>query len=271
MFIPRKECPPETMVDWFEKNLKMNVYALVIAIVKDTDYNIPKNIPSPGIFDIHMTSPYAIVRLGDKHFSGIDVAMKEMQSILELANVKYNRWKDLKLVPEIASIQIPSRTFREKWNSVWEGCSYQYGENGWIDSTGIGFLWSIFYGIFYLICTAVVFVIVLPVLFIYEHCFCGLSELNKAIGIAYATGLYIPTNIIENEMLESMTALANKLSTDSKYVKVFRNQYKYIVMEATTEDDQMVNHHADLFLLCFESENHGGLGVSTVSVNIDAV
>jgi len=124
MFVPGKQCPPTIMVGWFLKNLKLNEkYAFSIAIAKDTDYNIPEKILD-NVFDFNMTDPYAILCLGSNEGYDVDGALKEMQSILDLANEKYNRWKDLKLDPKVNALQPTSRTFPAKWNAAWNSCTY---------------------------------------------------------------------------------------------------------------------------------------------------
>lgn len=260
------------MVNWFLQNLKLNEKnAFAVAIVKDTDYNIPDSVLDE-VFDFNMVDPYAIVLLGDREGYDVDVALTEMQSILDLANEKYNRWKDLKLVPEIDALRPSTRTFRTKWDAVWMACNYQYGENDCIDALMIGFLWAIVYGILYIIFTAIVLLIAYPVLFIYDSSCGGLyRKLAKVIGDNFATGLYVNTKSIDNEILSTMAALANKLSTVSRPVKVSSSQGStYIVAESRTEEDEMVKHYADVFYLCFEVVNHGDQALE-VSMNINAI
>ena len=264
--------PTFKTVEWFLKNLKLNEkYDFAIAIVKDIDYNIPYNLLG-NVFDLNSTDPYVIVLVGDREGYDVDGALKEMQSIIDLANSKYNLWKDLKLVPEIEKLQPSSRTFRAKWDAAWETCSYKYGRNDCLDAIMLGFFWSIVHGILYLICSFVM-LISYPVLIIYDSCCSGLyTKLNKALEDNFSTGLYVPSNSIDNEITTTMTALANKLTTDeSKPVKVSLSQrYPYIVAEPRTEDDEMVTHYADLFMLCFGKENHSDQAL-TVPLSMNAV
>ena len=273
MFVARKQCPPIIMVDWLLKNSKLKRKTFfAIAIAKDTDYNILETILG-DVFDLNMTDPYAIACFGDSNGYEFDGAMAEMKSILESANDKYNRWKDLKLVPEIAALQPNSRTFRSKWEAVWAACSYQYGENDFVDSLMVGFLWSIVHGILYLIFTAVAMVIAYPVIFIYDACCSGIyNKLGEVLREKYISGLYVPTTSIDSEIMNSMTSLAKKLSTSSRPVNVSRSQdANYIVAETRSEEDAMVTHYADIFFLNFEIENLGDQALVASSLDMDAV
>jgi hypothetical protein len=211
-----------------------------------------------------------ILLLGDREGYDVDGALTEMQSILDLANEKHNRWKDLKLVPEINALEPSSRKFRATWDEVWTGTSYQYGDNDCIDASMIGFLWSIVHGILYIICSIVVLLVSFPVLFIYDCCCsCLYRKLIKAIDDNLVTGLYVPTKSIDDDILTTMTALANKLSTDSKPVKVsFNPRYTYSVAEHTTEDDVMVRHSSDMSCLCFGDRGEPHLPLGSLSLNL---
>ena len=249
--VPREKCSPATMATWFTENFKLTgKYICAVAIVKDTDYSIPERVLD-NLFDFNMTNPYDIVRLGDSAGCNVNDALVEVKSILDNANEKYNRWADLKLVPEIAVLRPNSRIFRTQWDALWKACSYEYGKNECIDSIMVGFIWSIVHGVLYLICSAIVLFITYPALFIYDMTCGGLyKQLTVLIDDNVATGFYVTNKAIDDEILTAMATLAKKLSSRSRPVSVSRSQCIYLNKESRTDgDDELVKHTADCFFL----------------------